>query len=132
MVFSEKTMSGTFYGSVRPDLDFPVLVDHYMNKRLNIDGLISRTYKLDEINEEIDVARAFEGMYPPDVQEAMDNLGTPCCRASKGQQRPIERCRASRDCAKRHPLCCPASDPSESPVRGTPCCRASEGQQRPI
>jgi S-(hydroxymethyl)glutathione dehydrogenase/alcohol dehydrogenase len=36
---------------VRPDLDFPVLVDHYMNKRLNIDGLISRTYKLADINE---------------------------------------------------------------------------------
>ena len=51
MVFGEKTMSGTFYGSVRPDLDFPVLVDHYMNKRLNIDGLISRTYRLEEINE---------------------------------------------------------------------------------
>ena len=51
MVFTEKTVSGTFYGSVRPDLDFPILVDHYMNKRLNIDGLISRTYKLDEINE---------------------------------------------------------------------------------
>jgi len=51
MVFTEKTVSGTFYGSVRPDLDFPVLVDHYMNKRLNIDGLISRTYKLSEIND---------------------------------------------------------------------------------
>ena len=51
MVFTEKTVSGTFYGSVRPDLDFPMLVDHYMNKRLNIDGLISRTYKLADINE---------------------------------------------------------------------------------
>ena len=51
MVFAEKTVSGTFYGSVRPDLDFPILVDHYMNKRLNIDGLISRTYKLADINE---------------------------------------------------------------------------------
>jgi len=51
MVFGEKTMSGTFYGSVRPNLDFPILVDHYMEKRLNIDGLISRTYKLDEIND---------------------------------------------------------------------------------
>ena len=49
MVFTEKTVSGTFYGSVRPDLDFPVLVDHYMNKRLNIDGLISRTYKLADV-----------------------------------------------------------------------------------
>jgi len=36
---------------VRPNLDFPTLVDHYMNKKLNIDGLISRTYRLDEINE---------------------------------------------------------------------------------
>lgn len=35
--------------------------------------------ELDEINEEIDVARAFEGMYLPDVQDAMDSLGTPCC-----------------------------------------------------
>jgi Zn-dependent alcohol dehydrogenase len=51
MVFTEKTISGTFYGSVRPNVDFPVLVDHYMNKRLNIDGLISRTYKLADINE---------------------------------------------------------------------------------
>ena len=51
MVFGEKTVSGTFYGSVRPNLDFPILVDHYMNRKLNIDGLISRTYKLSDINE---------------------------------------------------------------------------------
>ena len=51
MVFTEKKVSGTFYGSVRPDLDFPVLVDHYMNRKLNLDGLISRTYRLEEINE---------------------------------------------------------------------------------
>ena len=51
MVFAEKTVSGTFYGSVRPNGDFPILVDHYMEKRLNIDGLISRTYKLADINE---------------------------------------------------------------------------------
>jgi S-(hydroxymethyl)glutathione dehydrogenase/alcohol dehydrogenase len=51
MVFGEKTVSGTFYGSVRPNLDFPILIDHYMEKRLNIDGLISRTYKLADINE---------------------------------------------------------------------------------
>ena len=51
MVFTEKMVSGTYYGSVRPNIDFPVLVDHYMNKKLNIDGLISRTYKLQDINE---------------------------------------------------------------------------------
>lgn len=50
-VFQEKKITGTFYGSVRPNIDFPVLVDHYLNKRLNIDGLISRTYKLEQIND---------------------------------------------------------------------------------
>jgi S-(hydroxymethyl)glutathione dehydrogenase/alcohol dehydrogenase len=36
---------------VRPDLDFPRLVDLYMQKRLKIDELVSRTYKIEEINE---------------------------------------------------------------------------------
>jgi S-(hydroxymethyl)glutathione dehydrogenase/alcohol dehydrogenase len=39
------------YGSVRPNLDFPKLVDLYLEKRLKIDELVSRTYKLGEINE---------------------------------------------------------------------------------
>jgi Zn-dependent alcohol dehydrogenase len=43
--------SGTYYGSVRPDIDFPMLADLDMDKRLNLDDLISRTYKFDEINE---------------------------------------------------------------------------------
>jgi S-(hydroxymethyl)glutathione dehydrogenase/alcohol dehydrogenase len=51
VVFAEKTISGTYYGSVRPDIDFPILADLDMDKRLNLDGLISRTYRFDEINE---------------------------------------------------------------------------------
>ena len=51
ILYGEKVISGTYYGSVRPNIDFPILVDHYMNKKLNIDGLISRTYKLGEIND---------------------------------------------------------------------------------
>ena len=51
MVFAEKTISGTYYGSVRPDIDFPILADLDMDKKLNLDDLISRTYKFDEINE---------------------------------------------------------------------------------
>jgi len=51
MVWAEKTISGTYYGSVRPDIDFPILADLDMDKRLNLDDLISRTYKFDEINE---------------------------------------------------------------------------------
>jgi S-(hydroxymethyl)glutathione dehydrogenase/alcohol dehydrogenase len=51
IVFGEKTISGTYYGSVRPDIDFPILADLDMDKKLNLDDLISRTYRFDEINE---------------------------------------------------------------------------------
>jgi Zn-dependent alcohol dehydrogenase len=51
MAAQEKTLRGTMYGSVRPNLDFPVLVDLYLEGRLKLDALVSRTYKLDEINE---------------------------------------------------------------------------------
>ena len=51
MVFQEKQLTGSFYGSVQPNLDFPLLCDLYMDKKLNLDDLISRTYKLDDINE---------------------------------------------------------------------------------
>jgi S-(hydroxymethyl)glutathione dehydrogenase / alcohol dehydrogenase len=51
MALHEKTLKGTMYGSVRPNLDFPKLVDLYLEGRLKIDQLVSRTYKLDEIND---------------------------------------------------------------------------------
>ena len=51
MALQEKCIKGTMYGSVRPNIDFPRLVDLYLDGRLKIDQLISRTYKLDEINE---------------------------------------------------------------------------------
>jgi S-(hydroxymethyl)glutathione dehydrogenase/alcohol dehydrogenase len=51
MVWGEKQITGTYYGSVRPAIDFGLLADLTMEKRLNLDGLISRTYAFDEINE---------------------------------------------------------------------------------
>jgi NDMA-dependent alcohol dehydrogenase len=51
MALFEKTLKGTLYGSVRPNVDFPWLVDLYMDGRLELDRLLSRTYTLDEINE---------------------------------------------------------------------------------
>jgi Zn-dependent alcohol dehydrogenase len=51
MALQEKTLKGTMYGSVRPNLDFPRLVDLYLDGRLKIDQLVSRTYRLDEIND---------------------------------------------------------------------------------
>jgi S-(hydroxymethyl)glutathione dehydrogenase/alcohol dehydrogenase len=51
MVYGEQTLSGTYYGSVRPAVDFGTLADLSMEQRLNLDDLISRTYKFEEINE---------------------------------------------------------------------------------
>lgn len=42
---------GTYYGSVRPNIDFPILADLDLEKKINLDDLISRTYRFDEINE---------------------------------------------------------------------------------
>jgi Zn-dependent alcohol dehydrogenase len=51
MVYGEKSLSGTYYGSVRPAVDFGVLADLALEKRIDLDGLISRTYAFEEINE---------------------------------------------------------------------------------
>ena len=51
MVYMEKKITGTYYGSVRPNIDFGILADMSMEGRLNLDDLISRTYRFEEINE---------------------------------------------------------------------------------
>jgi len=51
MVYGEKKLTGTYYGSIRPALDFAILADLDMDKRIDLERLISRTYAFDEINE---------------------------------------------------------------------------------
>ena len=51
MVYGEKQLSGTYYGSIRPAVDFGVLADLAMEKRIDLESLISRSYAFDEINE---------------------------------------------------------------------------------
>lgn len=47
----EKTVKGSFYGSPRVSLDFPRLIDFYLQGRLKLDQIISRRYRFEEINE---------------------------------------------------------------------------------
>src|SRR5512145_1467171 len=51
MALQEKCIKGTMYGSVRPNVDFPRLVNLYMDGRLKVDELVSRTYPIEKINE---------------------------------------------------------------------------------
>lgn len=48
LTFEEKTLTGSYFGSARPREDFPRLLALYRNKRLKLDELITRTYRIDE------------------------------------------------------------------------------------
>src|SRR5438105_5296844 len=50
----EKVVKGCFYGSARPAVDFPRLVDFYQRGVLKVDGMITRTYPLEKINDAFD------------------------------------------------------------------------------
>jgi len=46
-----KNIVGTVQGEIRAAVDIPRYIDLYMNGKLPIDKLITRSYSLDEINE---------------------------------------------------------------------------------
>jgi Zn-dependent alcohol dehydrogenase len=47
----EKTVTGSYYGTSNTARDFPVYADLYLKGRLDLDRLISKTYRLEQINE---------------------------------------------------------------------------------
>jgi S-(hydroxymethyl)glutathione dehydrogenase / alcohol dehydrogenase len=50
----EKIVRGCFYGSSRPAVDVPRLVDFYLRGMLPLDRMITQTYSLDQINAAFD------------------------------------------------------------------------------
>ncbi len=48
---AEKVVRGSFYGSVNPPRDIPMLLDLYASGKLKLEELITRRYRLDQINE---------------------------------------------------------------------------------
>ncbi len=47
----EKTITGSWYGGARPWVDLPLLTKLYLDGKIQIDPLISRSYPLDRIND---------------------------------------------------------------------------------
>jgi Zn-dependent alcohol dehydrogenase len=47
----EKVLTGSLYGSCRPHVDMPLVLDLYMAGRLDLDRLVTRTYALEDVNE---------------------------------------------------------------------------------
>lgn len=50
LVFEERVLTGSVYGSSRPRTDIPKLIDLYRAGRLKLDQLLTRTYPFEEIN----------------------------------------------------------------------------------
>jgi S-(hydroxymethyl)glutathione dehydrogenase/alcohol dehydrogenase len=53
---TEKTLTGSMYGSTRPRVDFPKIIGLYKAKRLKLDELVTTRYSIEE------APRAFEEM----------------------------------------------------------------------
>jgi S-(hydroxymethyl)glutathione dehydrogenase/alcohol dehydrogenase len=50
----EKTIKGSYYGTVNARRDFPLFIDLYANGQLKLDQMISKRYPLEEINTAYD------------------------------------------------------------------------------
>jgi len=48
LTFTEKTLTGSYFGSARPREDVPRLLGLYRTGRLMLDELITATYSIDE------------------------------------------------------------------------------------
>ena len=57
----EKTIKGSYYGTVHAPRDFPMMLDLYVDRKLKLDELISRRWPLQRVNE------AFADMLGGDV-----------------------------------------------------------------
>ena len=51
LIFEEKVVKGSVYGSSRPRIDIPKLMNLYRAGKLKLDELVTRTYSFDQINE---------------------------------------------------------------------------------
>jgi len=51
LVYAEKTLKGTIYGSTRPRIDLLKLIDLHEQGKLELESLLTRTYPLSQINE---------------------------------------------------------------------------------
>jgi S-(hydroxymethyl)glutathione dehydrogenase/alcohol dehydrogenase len=62
MVRNQKTLVGSYYGSASPHETFRKLLDFYRQGRIDVGGMVTRKYKLDEINEAYEaLARGEDG-----------------------------------------------------------------------
>jgi S-(hydroxymethyl)glutathione dehydrogenase/alcohol dehydrogenase len=65
LVFEEKILTGSLYGSARPWIDIPKLISLYNAGKLKLDELLTRRYAFEQINE------AFEALERGEVARSI-------------------------------------------------------------
>lgn len=53
MIYSNKQLEGALFGGMNPRADMPMLLSMYQSGRLKLDELVTRRYRLDQINDAI-------------------------------------------------------------------------------
>ncbi len=62
LVFEERVLTGSIYGSSRPRIDIPMLINLYRAGKLKLDELLTRTYPFSQINEAYAALERGEGL----------------------------------------------------------------------
>ena len=64
VVREERRLMGSFYGSARPHIDMPMILELYMAGKLKLDELVTHRFSLDEINEAVSSLESGEAIRP--------------------------------------------------------------------
>ena len=58
LTLTEKQVIGSLFGSANPRADIPKLLELWINGQLELDGLVTNTYTLDQVNDGYEDLRA--------------------------------------------------------------------------
>jgi S-(hydroxymethyl)glutathione dehydrogenase/alcohol dehydrogenase len=64
VVREERRLMGSFYGSARPHIDMPMILELYMAGKLKLDELVTHRFSLDQINEAVHSLESGEAVRP--------------------------------------------------------------------
>ena len=60
LVYDERVLTGSLYGSAAPKIDIPRMIDLYRAGSLKLDELLTRSYPIEEINQAYDALQSGE------------------------------------------------------------------------
>ena len=54
LTLMQKSLRGSIFGGANPQFDIPMLLSLYQNQQLDLEGMVTRTYTLEQINDAFD------------------------------------------------------------------------------